>query len=500
MVLRGVRRVPSARIRPEASLDVLTISAIAIAVIVCGGFAALGAWHAARRPSDAEDFHVAAGSTGTLWTATSLVALLAGTWVLFSPGEMASYTGIATLLGYALGMAAVPLVFAFLGPALRRRYPQAPSVGLMARARWGASAQGMVSVLALVYMAIYLAAELTAIAGAFRVVAGVSPWLTATLVAVATLSYAAWGGLRTTLFTDAVQFWFILPLLALAAAGTISAYGGWDSLQRPLADGPLMQLTSRAGVESGVYLIVAILAANLFDQSVWQRVHAGRDDASVRRGFLLAAALIVPVILIAGWFGLWYAGLGLPAEGASTAMFAVIAGRTPGWVALVVLALALVLVMSTLGSLANGIAAVVANDLTGLRPGSDARRRLAAGRWATGAVAAFAIPVAVLQPSVTYVFLVADLLCATAVVPVFLGLLGLRLSLPALFIAVGAGALAGIPTFTRPDFFTPFVDVRPWLFLPADVNAMLVSFALALTVSGLVALVAAKVMPRADLG
>ena len=486
---------PSVPIAARPAIDALTLSAVAIAVIVCGGFAVLGAWHATRRTTDAEDFHVAGGSAGTALTATSLVALLAGTWVLFSPGEMASYTGIATLIGYALGMAAVPLTFAFLGPVLRRRYPHAPSVGLMARTRWGLPAQGMVSVLALVYMAIYLAAELTAIAGAFRVVAGVAPWLTATLVAVATLSYAAWGGLRTTLFTDAVQFWFILPLLALAAAGTIQAYGGWETLQRPLADGPLMQLTARAGVESGVYLIVAILAANLFDQSVWQRVHAGRVDATVRRGFLLAAVIIVPVILIAGWFGLWYAGLGMPADGASTALFSVIAGRTPNWVALVVLALALVLVMSTLGSLANGIAAIVANDLTGLRPGSDARRRLAAGRWATVAVAAFAIPVAVLQPSVTYVFLIADLLCATAVVPVFLGLLGLRLSLPGLFAAVGAGAFAGIPTFTGSDFATPFVDVRAWLFLPADANAMLVSFALALSASGIVALVAAVVRP-----
>ena len=487
---------PFAGIRPEAFVETLTISAVIIAVIICGGFAALGAWHARRRPSDAENFHVAGGSTGTLLTATSLVALLAGTWVLFSPGEMTAYTGIATLIGYAIGMAAVPLTFAFLGPALRAKYPQAPSVGLMARARWGVSAQGMVSVLTLVYMAVYLAAELTAIAGAFRVVAGVDPWLTATLVAAATLSYAAWGGLRTTVFTDGVQFWFILPLLILAALGTIAAVGGWDVLQRPLADGPLMNLTSRAGVESGVYLIVAILAANLFDQSVWQRVHASRDTTTIRNGFLLAALGIVPVILIAGWFGLWYMGLGLPVEGASTALFSVIAGRTPSWVALVVLALALVLVMSTLGSLANGMAAIVANDLTGQRPVSDPQRRLKIGRWATVAVAAFAIPIAAFQPSVTYVFLVADLLCATAVVPVFLGLLGLRLSLPGLFAAVGAGALAGIPTFTRPDFFTPFVDVRPWLGLPTDTNAMLVSFALAFAASGIVALVATAVLPQ----
>jgi Na+/proline symporter len=366
----------------------------------------------------------------------------------------------------------------------------------MARARWGVPAQAMVGVLALVHMTIYLAAELTAISAAFRVVAGVPPWLTAVLVAGSTLTYAAWGGLRTTLFTDGVQFWFILPLLIVAALGTVAGYGGWETLQRPLAESPLMDLTARAGVESGVYLVVAILAANLFDQSVWQRVHAGRDGATVRRGFLLAAVGIFPVILIAGWFGLWYAGQVLPVEGASTALITVISQRTPMWVALVVLTLALVLVMSTLGSLANGIAAVVANDLTARRPGSDGRKRLTVGRSATIAAAVFAIPVAALQPSVTYVFLVADLLCATAVVPVFMGLLGMRLTLPGLFAAVAAGAAVGIPTFTRQDFATPFVDVRPLLGLPADANAMLVSFVLAIAVSAVVAVIASALWPR----
>lgn len=477
-------------------MDAITVAALIVAVLTCGGFAALGAWHARRARSGAEDFHVASGSAGVALTATSLVALLAGTWVLFSPGEMTVYTGLPTLIGYALGMAAVPLTFAFLGPALRARYPQAPSVGLMARARWGVQAQAMVGVLALVYMAIYLAAELTAISAAFRVVAGVPPWLTAVLVAGSTLSYAAWGGLRTTLFTDGVQFWFILPLLIVAALGTIVGYGGWEVLQRPLAESPLMDLSARAGVETGIYLVVAILAANLFDQSVWQRVHAARDAATIRRGFLLAALGIAPVIIIAGWFGLWYASQALPITGASTALFTVISQHTPTWVALVVLALALVLVMSTLGSLANGIAAVVANDLTAKRPGTDERKRLNVGRAATIAAAVFAIPVAAFQPSVTYVFLIADLLCATAVVPVFVGLFGLRLSLPGLFAAVGAGAFVGIPTFTRQDFMTPFVDVRPLIGLPADTNAMLVSFVLAIVVSGGVALLASMITTK----
>ena len=474
----------------------LALPALIIAIVVCGGFALMGALNARRQSTDAAAFNQARGSTGALWSALSLVALMAGTWVLFSPGEMTSYTGVATLVGYALGMAAPLVILAWLGPALVRRYPEAAGPGMMARARWGAPAQLLVSVLTVAYMGSYVVAELTAISGAFGIVAGVPAWATALLVATATLSYAAWGGLRVTIFTDGVQAWFILPLLIAAFIGTIGAFGGWEAAQQPLAArADLMTLASRPGIEAGMMLMLGIIAANLLDQSVWQRVIACRDDATRRRAFLLAALCIIPVILMAGWFGLWYAARNADLANASSALFQVIAQATPAWVALAVLALALILVMSTLGSLANGLAALVAADVASFRPGLSPRQRLAIGRGVTIAAALIAVPIAAAQPSVTYVFLAADLLCATAVVPLFAGLLGVRLSQFGLFSAVALGMACAIPAFPRPDFVTPWVELRPLLHLPADVNAMLVSFALAVVVPLLVTVVWPKAAP-----
>ena len=472
----------------------LTVPALTIAAAVCGGFAVLGVLYARRQPTDAEGFTAARGSTGPLWSAVSLVALMAGTWVLFSPGEMTSYFGVATLLGYALAMAAPLLILAWLGPALVRRYPDAAGPGLMARARWGAPAQLLISLLAVIYMGCYLVAELTAISGAFAIVAGVPAWLTASLVAAATLTYAAWGGVRVTIFTDAVQGWFILPLLLAAFLGTVAALGGWEAAQRPLAErADLLTLASRPGLEAGAMLILGVVAANLFDQSVWQRVLACRDDATRRRAFLLAAVAIVPVIVLAGWFGLWYAARNPTLSAASSALFQVIAQATPAWVALAVLSLALILVMSTLGSLANGLAGLIAADVASFRPATTPARRLSIGRGVTIVAALVAVPIAAAQPSVTYVFLVADLLCACAVVPVFAGLLGGRLPAWGLFAAIAAGMAVAIPAFPGADLITPMVDMRSRLHLPADCNAMLVSFGLAVGVSGLVAGIAALV-------
>jgi hypothetical protein len=212
-----------------------------------------------------------------------------------------------------------------------------------------------------------------------------------------------------------------------------------------------------------------------------------RDDQQARQQEGAAGLLIIPVIVVAGWFGLWYAARGGDLAKAGTSLFQVVASGTPTWVALAVLTLALVLVMSTLGSLANGIAGLVAADAASFRPQLGAQSRLAIGRAVTIGAAVLAVPIAAAQPSVTYVFLVADLLCACAVVPVFAGLLGLRLPLAGLLAAVAAGMLCGVPTFPGTDFITPRVDARGWLGLPPDTNAMLVSIGLALAASTLVA-------------
>ncbi len=462
--------------------------ALITAIATCGGFAALGTVYARRASADAEAFHTARATAGTLRSATSLVALCAGTWVLASPAETATWAGLPGLIGYALGSAAPLAILAFLGPALRRRHPDAPTVPLMARARWGSAAHVLVSAVVLAYMAVYVCADLTAVSAAAAAVAGIDPWFSAALVATAALSYAAWGGLRATIFTDAVQFWFVLPLLVAAVAAVVAALGGWERANAPLAGHELMEPLRQVGVGMGLCLLVAIPAANLFDQSQWQRVIACRDERTVRASFLIAAPIMGLVVLLAGWVGLWYAAHGGAPAGANGALYALIAERTPLWAALAVLALALILVMSTLGSLANGIASVIAADLAVLRPGTTPARRLAIGRWATVAVGAAALPVAIAQPSVTYVFLVADLFCAAAAVPVFAGLAGLRLPQAGLVASVVAGAIVGGVCFPRTDLVTPLHDLRPLLGLPAGLNAFLVSFGLAIAVSTAVAL------------
>jgi len=118
-------------------------------------------------------------------------------------------------------------------------------------------------VVSVFYMFIFLAAEMTGIAGALELIAGVPPWQTATVVGGFVLVYTAYGGLVASIFTDTVQTLVILPLLAVGFAAAIVSLGGTGELySTAMATNPsLLDPGFRPGLEFGLYVVFAILGA-----------------------------------------------------------------------------------------------------------------------------------------------------------------------------------------------------------------------------------------------
>jgi len=113
--------------------------------------------------------------------------------------------------------------------------------------------------------------------------------------------------------------------------------------------------------------------------------------------------------------------------------FALVQGAG-AWVALPVLLLALALVASSVDTLQSGLASLMSTY------GAErSKHSLSAARWITVLLMVPVVLVALQGISVLRLFLIADLLCATAVVPVILGLWK-RMSATAAI----AGSLAGL--------------------------------------------------------
>jgi Na+/proline symporter len=418
-------------------------------------FAGLGIAYSRAQAITLEQYLTARQTTGSFSSMATIVASLMGAWILFSPAETASWAGLLAVICYGIGQAAPIIAFVVLGPRMRQLMPQGHSLGEYALLRYGRAMYVFTLVIMVFYMFTFLAAEMTGIAQAVHLIAGTPLLLTVVLVGLATLGYTVYGGLRASIFTDNIQFLLIFPLLIIILVVVLGELGGWGAAFDSVRDEApeLLSFGYRPGIEFGVTLIIAILAANLFHQGLWQRVYAAKSDAVLRTGFIWAGVLVVPLVIMAGLFGLWAVGQGLtgPGNPSPIALFLIALEVLPGWVVVTLMVLALVLVMSSMDTMLNGIASSFTSGLPRLKPSWSTRRLLASSRAITVALSIPAMAVATVVDSVLYLFLMADLVTAGAMVPVFLGMYARRFTGTMALVSAVLGIAAGVLFFPTPE-------------------------------------------------
>ncbi|MDI5921319.1 sodium:solute symporter [Halomonas sp. LR5S13] len=402
-------------------------SAVLGAALLCFAFLGL---RARRADGPLDDYVTARNSQGAQSLGLSFLASGMGAWILFAPPEIGAFVGPMALAGYAIGSALPFIVLGLYGPAIRRHLPEGRSIGEFAEACYGVGVRRWVSLVSVLYMACFLAAELTAIGAITALLSDVPPALVVIGVAVSTLLYTAVGGLRASLATDRWQAWLLIALLALV--------GGVALMRLPEmpVDAALPSIPAGSALAVALTLVIAVTAANLFHQGYWQRVWAARDDRALGRGAWLGGGVTVLVVMAVGGLGMLAAMAGVALGEPPIPFFALLA-EAPGWLALPALVLAVTLVASSVDTLQNGLASLVV--------AGSGRRGLSIGaaRMVTVALMVPVVVVALQGLSVLRLFLIADLLCAAIVVPVLLGLWS-RMSATAAVAGGVAGMLGAI--------------------------------------------------------
>ena len=431
-----------------------------------------------------EDYMVSRNQIGGGMATATITASAMGAWILFSPPEAGSaFGGVTAVLGYCLGSAAAVFLYVFVGPRLRQIMPWGHSLNEYVRhrfsgGRFGGSIYWLTVGVMLLYMFVYLAAELTAIAQAIQLVINVPLFVTSLAVITIVFTYTAYGGLKATILTDAIQFALIVPLLIICFGAIVALMGGFGAAFEPVFENSpeLLFLGNIDGLRFGATLLIAIVAAELFNQGNWQRVYACRDDATVRRAFLGSALVILPMIAIAGLLGLMAAGLKLTGP---TAFFELLQSLAiPGWLVWAVILLALALVMSSLDTLLSGISSVLTADLLNMthRP----NKVLKISRWLSVVLGIPAVAIASQGYSVLYLFFIADLLCAALIFPIIFSLYNRHQTGSNAFWSSLIGIAVGVAFFPKPDF-------SPLFNIPGG-GDLLNSFAAALVTSTIVTL------------
>jgi len=423
-------------------------------------------------------------------TAASVVASSMGAWILLSPAEAgAAFGGLSAILGYALGSAVPLALFVPVGTRIRRVMPEGHSLTQYVGVRFGRYFHAFVLVVSLFYMFIFLAAGMTGITLALSLVAGVPPWVTAIVIGGFVLAYTTYGGLVASLVTDTVQTIVLFPLLVVGFGGAMWVLGGPTGIYQSTATATpqLLALDNPGGLRFGIYVVFAIIGANMLHQGLWQRVWAADSTRTVRRSFAASAVIVIPMVLLAGLFGIVAASRGLVDGNAGISFFLVVTETFPDWLTLTVVVLATLLIASTADTILNAIASIVTTDVAVLLDDASERGLTWIARGLTVLVAAAAIVVGARGYDVLTLFLLADLLGAATFAPFVLGLY-----LPSL---TEGGALASsiLGLFVGLAYFPSTHGVLASLGVPVPAPSFLWAFVGATGVSIAATLLAAAV-------
>ena len=427
-----------------------TLLGVAAATTVMLATALVGLWYVRGRSRSLDAHLTARGSASEGVTAASVVASAMGVWILLSPAEAgAAYGGLPAILGYALGSAVPLALFVPLSARVRSVMPRGHSLTQYVRARFGPYFHAFVLVVSVFYMFVFLAAGMTGVTLALSMVAGVPPWLTSVVVGGAVLAYTAYGGLVASLVTDTVQTLVIFPLLVVGLGGALWVLGGTGAVYHAAATRTprLLSLTNPAGVAFGVYVALAVLGANMLHQGLWQRVWAADSTRAATRSFAVSAVVVVPMVFLAGLFGVVAAGRGLVDGNAGVSLFLVVNEALPDPLALATVALATLLVASTADTILNAIASIVTTDVAEFVGGVPERTLTRVARGSTVVVAAAAIVVGARGYDVLALFLLADLLGAATFAPFLLGLYLPSLTEGGALASSALGLVAGLAYF-----------------------------------------------------
>ena len=396
--------------------------AYGLMIATLGVFGYIGYQASNSKEIEADDYLSARGSQGWLRIGLSLFASGMGIWILFGPSENGYYGGFWDVVGYAVSAATPFLLLAYVGPMIRERLPSGVTLADYVRIRLGRPMQVYVGLISVLYMFTFLFAEFTAIGKAMDTLSDMEPLIPMAMVGIVTAAYISQGGLPASLATDRVQAWTIMflvvALLLVLFGGDFNGLIADAKAYNPEDSWSIGSMSYMDSFQSGLALVVAITAAEMFSQGNWQRAWASESDEALIKGAWLAAGLVLPLVFVMGVLGTVVAGQGA-VDDPSAAFFYLIEDAGVLFIAAFIV-LAIALVCSSVDTLQNAVVASISRDL------SDGSMNLQNARYLTISLIPIAIILAtnVGASSVFQIFLFADLLAAATVMPVLLSLWG----------------------------------------------------------------------------
>ena len=396
------------------------------------------------------NYLVANRSIGVFSLTSSLVASALGAWVLFGPASAATWGGIGAVTGYALGTAFPLFILIYLGEKFRKLYPTGKTLIEVIRLKFGKKLFKLILFLTIFYMFIFLIAEVTAVSILVNYISGSSLWITALIVILTSLIYTLYGGLRASIFTDNIQFVVISALLIIIFFNLYSTNLNDFNLEFIRQNKPLLLSPSYLpNFTAGLTFFIAVAATNLFHQGNWQRVYAAKNKQVLKKSLIISFIIIIPIVFLIGFSGLIAISKNSNIN-PDLAFFTILLSEQSVTISIIILILAISLTISSIDTLINAISSLIIVD--GNKILNFKGDYLKISNYIIIILSVIAFIIASKGLSILYLFLIADLLCCSAVFTVFYSFYNKDLKERNAYISILIGLFFGLLLFPSPDF------------------------------------------------
>ncbi len=426
--------------------------------------------------SSEDEYFVLNKSEGVLGLSLSFYASGMGLWILTSPAEVAWYGLGFDIYGYALS-AATPFVLIYIfGPKIADLLPKGATLAQFVETKYGNIAQKIVSIVAVIYMGAFLIAEFASISFVFESISSVRGILISLLIAITTLAYLFRHGFKASYFTDRLQSYGIILLLAIVLTIWLSQNSLSELLTYANAGG--LGSFETFSLKSALAVIIAVTAAEVFSMGYWQRTFSAENSKAIKQASVFSGIGAFLTILILGIGGAVGAGKGIE----SPALSFIEQLDLNNFTIILLVSLATLLVTSSIDTLENAIASTISLDIL--------KKKSEEAKLITLLVVCIALVISIEVTSIFNVFLVADLFAACLVFPAFYRIK--KSSKDILLIIPFVGSLISVYVYR---YLFIDLEVNPGgVFIPTDLYGLadLNTFAIGLLSSMVITLVADK--------
>ena len=433
-----------------SNLNILSqSSSLLLLIILSVCFVTIGVIYS-KKYQGIDNYLVANRNIESFSLTSSLVASALGTWILFGPASAATWGGIGAVIGYALGAGFPLFILLFLGEKFRKFFPKGKTLIEVIRIRFGKKLFKLILFLTIFYMFIFLIAEVTAVSMLVNYISGTSLWITALIIISSSLIYTLYGGLRASIFTDNIQFIIIVLLLLFSFNYLTSSNSNEFSIDFINQNKPILLSNSYLpNFTAGLTFFIAVAATNLFHQGNWQRVYAAKNIKILRKSLIISFLIIVPIVFFMG-----FCGLVSVSENSNVipdlAFFSLLLKNQGTSVAIVLIILAVSLTISSIDTLINAISSLILVD--GNKAFNFKGDYLKISKYIIILLSIIAFIVSSKGISILYMFLIADLLCCSAVLSIFYSFYNNKMNEKKVYIAILLGLFFGLILFPSPDF------------------------------------------------